>query len=119
MNICQFAGRVSEEAELTYTDRGMAKCKFKMVVGKGGSDKEFEVPLIALGTLGEKHAGELKKGVKVLVNSHFEPYTYPSKFKEGQMNTVTQFLARDILLLAQEDISKYSVNVEGIKLPWE
>lgn len=119
MNICQFAGIVSEEAELTYTERGMAKCKFKMIVGKGGSDKDFEVPLIALGTLGEKYAGGLKKGCKVLVNSAFEPYSYPSKFKEGQINTVTQFLVRDILLLAQEDISKYSVKSEEIKMPWE
>jgi single-stranded DNA-binding protein len=115
MNNCQFAGVITESAELEKTKSGLSKCDFKLKVGKGGSDKEFEVPLQAWAQVAEKFTPSLKVGTKVLISASYEPHSYESKYKQGQINTIHKFTAKDILLLSKPTSS---FNPDDIDLPF-
>lgn len=72
-----------------------------MKVCKSGSDKEFEVLLQAWAQVAEKFTPALKAGTKILISASYEPHSYESKYKKGQLNTIHKFTAKEILLLSK------------------
>lgn len=115
-NSCFFIGNLTRDAELKYTNSGLAICKFSVAVNdrvKRGDDWQDEVSYFEMtmfGKRGESLNQYLVKGTPVALDCKAKQDRWE---QEGQKRTKITFIADDIKLLGGKKEGQGSPSRQG------
>lgn len=104
MNSVQIAGRLTRDAELKYTQGGMAVANFTVAVSrykKGGEDTADFIRCVAFGKTAEIVAERTKKGNRVLVEGSIKTGKY--EHKDGYTVYTTEINAYNVNIIDWAD----------------
>lgn len=92
MNSCIFTGRTTDEAELRYTQDGLAFAGVSLAVDDGFGDKKktYFFEFVAFGKTAENLAKMVPKGTKIAVNGRAQQNRW--KDKEGKNKSKVVFV---------------------------
>lgn len=83
MNDCKFTGRLTKDIELRFSEgekeMAIGKTCIAVETGFGNNKKTAFVNLVMFGKNAENMEKYLKKGIKVLVNTHYQTGSYTGK----------------------------------------
>lgn len=106
MNKVILVGRLTQDPQVNYTDKGKAVASFTIAVrrylGARNNDKDATdyIPVVAWEKLGEICGKNLTKGQKILVEGRLQIRSYESN--DGQKRRIAEVIARNIEFLGRK-----------------
>lgn len=102
LNKCIMIGRLTRDPEMSYTQSGIARCRFTLAVERGftGSDGQKQVDFIDVvtwRTLAENCNKYLRKGLMTAVVGRLEIRSYEGQ--DGQKRRVAEVVADEVRFL--------------------
>lgn len=116
MNSCNFAGNLTKDPELKYTNSGTAILNFSLAVndrvkvGDEWKDKPNYFDIVVWGKRGEGLSRHLSKGMKVAVQCRAEFQSWES---EGKRRSKIQFVAVDVDLMSKGGGQSQSISTQS------
>lgn len=109
-NIALIAGRLTKDANVAYTQKGQAVCRFDVAVNRRYLDQNSNewkddvvfVPVVLWGPSAERSKDRLKKGVPVSVEGRITSSEYTDK-NTGQTRKSLQITARRVQILQWQE----------------
>ena len=119
MNKILLIGRLTKEPELSFTNSGVAVCKFTLAVNRrfkreGQQEADF-IPVVVWNKQAESTANYTKKGNQIGIVGRIETRSYEAK--DGNKRYVTEVIAEEVQFLEwgekKEDTSTNFMQIDN------
>ena len=101
-------GRVAQEPEMRYSEKGMCITRFSLAIRKNKTEADF-INIVTFDKVAENCSAYLKKGDKVAVSGSVNVSSYE---KEGKKVYKTEINARSVEFLEDKKDTKKSTEID-------